>query len=154
MNTPLTLDNEFKRVAKAEKISLEELVYEVAVLADRSTRHIYNYRSGQQSLPAEMIPLLCKRFGSRALLDELADECRETPVEVPELYELSRLVSQTIRQDLKYYERFLDAFEDGVVDAREMAQLEESGARVVQNVRQFEAIARQDFERRKAHVRR
>jgi len=148
MNLALTLDVEFKRVAKVEKISMEDLVDECARLVKCSSRQIYNYRSGKWLLPGEMIPALCKRFGSLSLLHVLADGCRETAVEIPEQFELSRLVSQTVREDLKHYERFLGAFEDGVIEKGELEELLISGERVIQNVRQFEAIAVADFERR------
>ncbi len=148
MNLALTLDREFKRVAKDENIPMDELVAECARLVGCSTRQIYNYRSGKWLLPGEMIPALCKRFGSLALLHVLADGCRETSVEVPEQFELSRLVAQTIREDMGHYARFLDAFEDGVVERRELDDLLDSGARVIQNVRQFEAIAVAGHERR------
>lgn len=148
MNLALALDDEFKRVAKVENLSMEDLVAEVARLVECSTRQIYNYRSGKWLLPGEMIPRLCKRFGSLVLLHALEDGCRETCVEIPEQFELSRLVSQTVRDDLKHYEHFLDAFEDGVIESGELAQLRASGDRIVQNVRQFEAIAAADHERR------
>lgn len=148
MNLALTLDGEFKRVAKAEQVSMDDLVTECARLIECSTRQLYNYRSGKWLLPGEMIPRLCKRFGSLALLHALEDECRETSIEIPEQFELSRLVSQTVRDDLRHYERFLDAFEDGVIERGEMEELRASGDRIVQNVRQFEAIAAADHARR------
>ena len=150
MNLALTLDDEFKRVAKAEQISMDELVAECARLVDCSTRQLYNYRSGKWLLPGEMIPALCKRFKSLSLLHALAEGCQETTVEIPEQFELSRLVSQTVREDLKHYEQFLAAFEDGVIEKVELEELRVSGQRVVQNVRYFEAIAVGDFERRSA----
>lgn len=154
MNLARALDGEFKRVAKDEQISMEELVNEVAALTDCSTRQLYNYRSGKWSLPGELIPTLCKRFRSRALLDELIAGCAETPVEVPETFDLTRLVTQTVRDDMHHYEKFLKAFEDGIVEGRELDELRESGARVVENVRKFEAIAVADFRRRQALDRR
>jgi hypothetical protein len=154
MNLARVLDREFKRVATAEQISMEDLVNEAAALTDCSTRQLYNYRSGKWSLPGEMIPKLCKRFRSRALLDELAAGCAETSVNVPEAYELTRLVSQTVRADMSHFEKFLDAFEDGVIESHEMEKLRESGARVIEDVRRFEAIAEADFNRRQSLPRR
>lgn len=154
MNLPDALDREFKRVAKAEQISMEELVNELATLTNCSTRQLYNYRSGKWSLPGEMIPTLCKRFRSRALLDELIAGCEETPVDVPEAFDLTRLVTQTVRDDMHHYEKFLNAFEDGVIEGRELEELRESGARVIDNVRKFEAIAVADFSKRQALGRR
>jgi hypothetical protein len=148
MNLPHTLDDEFKRVAKAEGIFIEELVAEVSRLIQKSERQIYNYRSGKWELPGSLIPILCRRFRSRALLIALEEECQDTTIEIPEGFELTLLVSQTVRADLQHYESFLKAFEDGAIDARELAELRESSDRVVLNVRHFEAIAVTDYERR------
>jgi hypothetical protein len=148
------LDREFARVAKSEGISMDELVKEVALLTECSTRQLYNYRSGKWGLPSDFIPVLCKRFRSLTLLHALEDECGQTPVDVPEAFDLTRLVSQTVRDDMRHYEGFLAAFEDGVIDEREMKRLCESSERVIQNVRQFLAIARTDFERRQTLKRR
>lgn len=154
MNLADTLHREFKRVARAEQIAMEDLVNEVSKLVECSPRQIYNYRSGKWDLPSGLIPALCKRFRSRALLDELTAGCAETPVDVPDAFDLTRLVAQTVRDDMRHFEKFLDAFEDGVVEGHELAELRESGARVVENVRQFEAIAEADFNRRQAISRR
>src|ERR1044072_3500823 len=148
MNLPHALNEEFKRVAQAEGKSMEELVQEVAALVGYSPRQVYNFRSGKWHLPAQLIPVLCKRFCSRALLDALIDECDETRVEVPDGYELTCLVSQTVRDDLRHYEKFLSAFEDGEISEREMAELRESGERVISNVKKFESIAQADLDRR------
>lgn len=150
MNLPHTLDEEFRRLARATGMTMEELVAEVAALTGFSQRHIYNFRSGKWPVPADLVPILYKRFSSTALLDELKDECQRTPVQIPDQFELTLLTSQTLREDLLHYERVLKAFEDGAIDARELAELRDSGARVVQNVRMFEAIAEADYERRKA----
>lgn len=148
MNLALVLDDEFQRVAKAENLSMEDLVAEVALLVGCSTRQLYNYRSGKWALPGEMIPALCKRFGSLALLHSLAGGCAETTIEIPEQFELSRLVAHTVRDDMRYYGRFLDAFEDGVIEKGELEELLIAGERIIQNVRQFEGIATADYERR------
>lgn len=148
MQLPHALDGEFKRVAKEEETTMEILVTEIAELTGYSVRQIYNFRSGKWAIPSPMIPALCKRFRSRALLDALIDDCRETQVDVPDGYDLTRLVSKTVRDHLRHYEKFLDAFEDGVIEQREMAELLESGERIIRDVRQFEAIAKSDFERR------
>jgi hypothetical protein len=148
MNLPHVLDDEFGRLAKEEGKPMEELVEDVARLIGKSPRQVYNFRTGKWPIPAQLIPLLCRRFRSLALLNALADGCRETQIEVPELYELACLVSQTVRDDLHHYEQFLKAFEDGVVTEREMQELRESGERVISNVYKFETIAQADFDRR------
>jgi hypothetical protein len=150
MNLALMLDDEFKRVAKAEQISMEDLVTDVARLVGCSTRQIYNYRSGKWELPGSMIPTLCKRFASLSLLHELAGECASTEIEVPESYELTRMISGSVQTDMIHYGRLLDAFDSDGIDRRELDELEASGARVVENIRMLEEIARQDYERRTA----
>jgi transcriptional regulator with XRE-family HTH domain len=132
MNVAPTLDAEFKRVAKQEGISMESLVNEVALLAECSARQLYNYRSGKWSLPSDLYPALCKRFGSRALLHALEADCEETPEEVPESFELTQL----------------DAFADGVITRQELDELIASGDQVIQHVSHFKAIAKTDYERR------
>jgi len=148
MNLALTFDEEFKRVAKAEDISMEELVTEVSRLVGCSARQVYNYRSGKWLLPGQFIPALCKRFGSLALLHALAEGCCMKPVEVPESYDLTKMVTQTVRDDMGFYSRYLDAFESDGFDRNELESLLAAGERVIQNVRQFEEIATVDCERR------
>src|SRR5438270_647575 len=101
------LDGEFKRVAKAEGKTREEFVSEIAKLTKKSERQIYNFRSGKWPIPDCLYPILCNRFGSRALANALLDECGETPIAVPDSYDLTKLTSQTVREDLAYYEEFL-----------------------------------------------
>ncbi len=150
MKLHLTLDDEFKRIAKQESLSMEALVDEVSRLAGCSTRQMYNYRSGKWLLPAQLIPALCKRFRSRALLDALIDECRATRIDVPDSYDLTRLISQVVRQDLKHYERCIDAFEsDGGIDGLELEEITDATERVIQNARQILAIAHENNQRRK-----
>lgn len=147
MQIHLTLNDELKRVAKEEDIPMVDLVIEVAHLTGCSVRQVYHYRSGKWGMPAPLIPILCRRFKSLALLHALADSCRETTIQVPEDYELTRLVSQTVRDVLKHFEHYLDAFDSNGIDTRELEQLIESGERVIQHVHQFKEIAIADHER-------
>src|SRR5947209_19817010 len=108
MKVAHALDEEFKRVAKAEGKSMEDLMRAVAALVGVCVREVYNWRSGKWKFSYHHFPVLCKRFRSRAVLDALIEECGETPVDVPDPYDLTRLVSQTVREDLRYFEQFLD----------------------------------------------
>lgn len=149
MNLARTLDSEFKRIAREENLTMDTLVSEIARLTGKSERQLYNFRSGKWELAPSLFPILCKRFRSLALVDALREECSETQIDVPESYDLTCLVSRTVRDDLKHYEQFLVAYESDGIDGRELEQLRASGARIVQNVRQFEAIAVADHERRR-----
>lgn len=149
MQLALTLDAEFKRVAREEQKSMDDLVTEVAALTGKCARQLYNFRSGKWDLPSSLIPLLCRRFRSRALLDALIDECRGTEVEVPDLFDLTRLISRTVGDDMRHFESYIRAFEDGIVSEQELRELRESGERLISDVRKFEAIAVEDFERRR-----
>lgn len=144
----LALDDELKRVAGEENLTMDEIVKQVAGLIKCSTRQIHNFRTGKWALSTAAIPVLCQRFKSQMLLSALKEDCSSTPVEVPDAYDLARLVTQTVREDMEHYSGFLAAFESDGIDSGELKQLIASGARVVQNVRQFEAIAMADHARR------
>jgi hypothetical protein len=145
------LNEEFKRIVQREEISMEYLVIETASLIQRSVRHIYNYRTGKWPFDPAFIPIFCRRFGSRALLDALASECSEVQIEVPENYDLTRMVSVTVRQDLEFYEEYLRAFESDGVQPHELPRLRGLMERVVHNAYQFWEIAAADCDRRRHH---
>lgn len=144
------LNFEFRRVASAEDIAMETLVDEVASLAGCKPRQIYKFRSGKQAIPHTLFPILCRRFKSTIILDTLRDACSDTKVEIPDTFELTRLVTTTVRDDLRHYERFIDAFDSDGIDGNELAELETSGARIVQNTHMFLEIARRDHQQRQA----
>jgi hypothetical protein len=148
MKVAHALDREIKRVAKAEGRSMEDLVSEVAGLVGKSERQIYNWRSGKWGFDYKLIPVLCKRFHSLALAHALVEECGGTPIDVPDAYDLTRLVSQTVREDLRYFEQFLDAFEDGVIEKQELDRLRESSEYLILDVKKFFAMAEADYSRR------
>ncbi|OLE52650.1 MAG: hypothetical protein AUG51_16905 [Acidobacteria bacterium 13_1_20CM_3_53_8] len=150
MKVPHALDEEFKRVTKVEGVTMEALVNEIAGLTGYTARHIYNFRSGKWKLDPDLIPLLCKRFRSRTLLNVLIVECQDVRIEVPDGFDLTRLVSQTVREDLEYYQQFLADFESNGIDETELAHLRELVERVVCNAYRFVEIAAQDYERRHA----
>lgn len=142
------LNEEFKRVARRDEISMEELVVEVARLVCRSPRHIYNYRTGKWPFDPSFMPVFCRRFGSRALLEALVSECSDVKVEVPEKFDLTRMVMNTVRQDLEFYDNFLESFDSDGIQPNELPRLRELMERVVQNAYQFLEIAVTDCERR------
>ena len=153
MSFAAILDAEFKRVAKQEDISMEDLVDEVGRLTGFSMRHIYNFRTGKWPVPAEVIPRLCKRFSSRALVDAVVAECNNVcPVEVPSDYDLARLSSRAVRETLEHYGRVLDVFEGKRITTEELERLEESSHQVRTTVEMFLSIAREQHSRRVATV--
>jgi len=145
----LTFDDELRRVAGEESKSMEELVVEIAALLGCSTRQIYNYRSGKWAPKVTKLPVLCKRFGSVVLARAIIDECQDIPMHVPEEYELARLITRTVREDMEHYGGLLAAFESEGIDKTELDELKVSGERVKRNVNQLEAIAMADYERRR-----
>jgi len=79
---PFALDEEFKRVAKEEGISMGDLVEEVAEHLECTPRMIYNYRSGKWPLPEKYVSPLCRRFKSELLLAVWDNQNDETPAPV------------------------------------------------------------------------
>lgn len=152
MNIARTLDDEFKRVAKQEGLMMEELVEQVAEMTGYTQRQLYNFRSGKWPLPAVIIPLLCQRFGSRVLMQALAAECERTPINVPDTYELARITTQAVRDDMRHFQFILDAFEDGRIDQEELSQLRASSERVCERIWMFYEIAAADYDRRRAKI--
>jgi hypothetical protein len=73
----IIFEKEVRRMATEESRPISEIVDELAGLCGVSDRTIRLYRSGQQSIPADALPIFCRRFGSRALLHALEAECAE-----------------------------------------------------------------------------
>jgi len=142
---------ELKRIASLEDKTMEALCQEVGSLVGltgKEQRQLYNWRSGKWPLPSNVIPTLCRRFQSLALLRALEDECSDVDVQIPEGYDLTREVSRTVRKDLQAYEVYLMAFEDGSIEPRELQELRLLMEDVVRNAHRFLEIAATDCERR------
>jgi hypothetical protein len=150
MKLHLTLDNEFVRVARIEEISLEALMAEAAELTGRSTRELYNYRSGKLDIPSKLLPALCLRFKSFLLLDALREGCRQMRREVPDTFDLTLCVARTVREDMRHYEFLIEAFESNGVDPQELESLRKSANRVIENAYQLLSVAEEDCARRMA----
>lgn len=154
MKLPLTgigraLTAELKRIAATENKAMDELCEEVAPLVGlKKSRQLYNWRSGKWPIPSNVIPALCRRFKSRALLNALADECADVVIDVPDGYDLTREVCGTVRRNLGAYEQFLKAFEDGSIEPHELQELRELMEGVVSDAHRFLEIAATDCERR------
>lgn len=113
------LDAEFIRVSTLEDISLEELVEELSSLTGYSTRHLYNYRKGKWPLPSSIVPILCIRFKSRALvaaLDGTIEPVRSTE-------EFGKLALQATKESCNLHYAMIDAYRDGA-SAEELAEFQ------------------------------
>jgi len=126
------LNLEILRVANEERttgeVEMKAFMTELADLCGVSVRQLYHYRSGAHPLPAEIVSLLCKRFGSPALLDELADYS-ESQVEIPDNYDLALLASRAVSEDMNFITKILEDFQNGGVVPAEMTTLRELAAR-------------------------
>lgn len=148
------IDDEFKRVARAEDIPMEQLVSEVATLAGCTARQIYNYRSGKWPLPSSLIPTLCQRFKSRLLLDVLSiaipHEINST-IDIEAAWLLSK---QIMRRALDHAEKAQQIFSGADLaraDLIEFSQLTDSLTRDLSRVYSFaEAAYERAQERRTA----
>ena len=153
------LDGEFKRIAVQEDLTMEELVEEVSRLVKtfrgkphddtrKCTRQVYNWRSGKWPVPSNLIPLLCRRFGSTALINALAAECSDVVVAVPEGADVPRMVSRSLKSDLALFEEFLSAHESDGFQEHELRALREKSEQAVRNIYRLVEIAGADCERR------
>lgn len=146
-----TFTAELHRTATIEEKTMDELCAQIAELCGlkpNQHRQLYNWRSGKWPLPSNVIPILCRRFRSLALLHALEDECNDVAIDVPDGYDLTREVSRTVRRDLQAYERYLNAFESDGIEPHELQELRELMEDVVRNAHRFLEIAATDCDRR------
>lgn len=144
---------ELKRIASIEDKTMESLCEEIGNLVGlkgKEQRQLYNWRSGKWPLPSNVIPMLCRRFRSRALLHALEAECADVVVEVPEAVDMTRLVSRSMRQDLALCEQFLGAYEGDGIQPRELRALQETAQRTIAEIYRLVEVAGADCERRQA----
>ena len=148
------LNLEILRIAKQEQRTDERLMtafmLELAGLCNVGRRQVYHWRSGKHPLPAEHVPALCERFGSRVLLDALIEAAAETAIEVPGTFDLAMLASKAVRDDLEVYDELLRDFESEGVQPGELIRLRYLCARVHRNVHFVLDIAEADCARRLA----
>lgn len=141
------LTAELKRLAEAESKPMDDLCDEVAALVGlKKSRQLYNWRSGKWPIPSNVIPALCQRFKSRALLHALESECCDVVVDVPAGADLPRLVSASMRQDLGLCEQFLDAYESDGIQPRELRDLRETAERTIASIYRLVEVAGQSCE--------
>jgi hypothetical protein len=143
------LDQEFTRVAKEEDRSMGELVDEIATLTGRSPRQLYNFRNGKWPIPSDLIPILCRRFGSRALIDALIEDLARTDIPVPEDYDLVHMLVSSLRSLLAHYERYFAMFDSGGIDEDDIEQMKASSSEIVTAIYRLNGIAESAVARRK-----
>lgn len=142
---------ELKRIAEIEETTMDALCEEVAQLVGlrgKEYRQLYNWRSAKWPLPSNVIPTLCRRFKSLALLHALETECRDVVIDVPEGADLPRLVSHSMRQDLHLCEQFLAAYESDGIQPRELRALRETAERTIASIYRLVEVAGADCEKR------
>jgi hypothetical protein len=138
-------------MALHEEKTMEDLCAEIAALVGlkgKEYRQLYNWRTGKWPLPSNVIPALCRRFKSRALLHALEAECNDVVVEVPQDADITRLVSRSMRQDLGLCEQFLDAYESDGIQPRELRELRETAERTIASIYLLVEVASADCEKR------
>ena len=149
------LDGEFKRVAKAEGISMEQLVSEVSKLTGYTPRQIYNFRSGKWDLPTSLVPILCKRFNSHALLNLLQDEINEQPIEISDTDDIPQLSIETLGEICAHHYNLLDIVNGRrSLDRNTLVEMEESTERIVQRERALFRQLEREYDRQQELKRR
>lgn len=149
-NSPqsLTLDCEIKRIAAERDESTDKTIKNLADLSNLSERQIYNYRTGKTDIPSGLIPVFCNQFGSNALAMAILKQCCRT-AECDD-FDIVRLANVSARHTLAAHERFLEAFDDGVIDGFELNELKKQTAAGVANFHRLEQVAEDAYNRRRA----
>lgn len=129
----LTFEAEIKRIAAEKGLEIGKVMEKLSGFTGISTTHLYNYRTGKTPIPADLIPVLCKQFHSRALAMTLIAMCDETPEDDHDGLELTQFCSRSTREMLSFGEEFLAAFDDGKIDGHEEMRLRNSHAKIIRN---------------------
>ncbi|MGI8556496.1 MAG: hypothetical protein ACR2LT_09105 [Pyrinomonadaceae bacterium] len=150
-NTPVTLcfEAEMKRLSAERDEPMGEITAKLAGFCGVSERQIYNYRTGKTEIQPEQIKIFCCQFNSFALgcawfstFGIEQDICDE--------FDLSRFASRTVRNVLQAGDKFLSAFDDGVIDGHELNELELASAQIHRDTNRLVEIARDNYKQRRA----
>lgn len=149
-NSPqsLTLECEIKRIAGERGESIDQTIKNLADLSGVSERQIYNYRSGKTDIPAGLIPIFCNQFKSNALAMAILRQCCAT--DDCDGFDIVRLANQSARHTLAAHERFLEAFDDDIIDGFELNELKRQTAAGVANFHRLEQVAEDAYNRRRS----
>jgi hypothetical protein len=149
------LDDEFKRVAKAEDISMESLVAEVAAGAGCTPRQVYNYRFGKWPIPSSLIPTLCQRFRSTLLLDVLSVAVRHeinSTIDIEDAWHLSKALMRRALDHAEKAQAIFSGAEFSKNDLIEFSQLTDSITRDTKRLYSFAEIAYERAQERKTRT--
>lgn len=138
------LADEFRRVAREEKIEMQDLVDQVATLTGYSARQLYNYRSGKWPIPADLIPTLCKRFKSAALLRAMSDAV-EAAVELPADRDLFDMSMEVLKEASDLLFAVASSSRAGF-DQQVLNELDEATERLVRRERMLLALLSRQYE--------
>jgi len=141
------LDSEFKRIAEQEDKTMEDLTDEITHLVNRRPREFYNWRSGKWPVPSNLIPVLCRRFGSTALVSALVAECSDVIVVVPEGADVPRMVARTMKKDMTLFENFLDAHDSDGFQPHELSTLREMAQQTISDIVRLVEVAGAECDR-------
>jgi predicted DNA-binding ribbon-helix-helix protein len=144
----LTFEAEIKRIAEEKQIPVGRLISELTEGTGITERQIYNYRSGRTDLPASLIPIFCKRFGSNALAMRLVEACIEIEYDEMDLFDLGRFASRSVQDVLRGHDDFIDAFDDGIIDGHELSKLSLTSQKMIRNAIRLKEIADNAYRRR------
>lgn len=131
----LTFEAEVKRAAAEKGLPIERVMTKLAEFTGVGVSQLYNYRTGKTSIPADLIPELCRQFQSKALAMAVLNACGDVVEdEEHEPLDLTRFCSSTVRNMLAGGEEFLEVFDDGKVDGHELTNLSHRAARINRDV--------------------
>ncbi|HQU82970.1 MAG TPA: hypothetical protein PKY59_07600 [Pyrinomonadaceae bacterium] len=149
-NSPvaLTFDAEIKRMAVEKGLETGKVIEILSEKAGIVERHIYHYREGKTDIPAMLIPVFCREFGSNALAMSIVALCKTDEFEDADLFDLGRFASGTVRNCLRYGDEFLETFDDGVIDGFEIAKLSRSSAKIIRDAHRLLEIAQRHYDNR------
>ncbi|HEY6329844.1 MAG TPA: hypothetical protein VI756_10950, partial [Blastocatellia bacterium] len=106
-------------------------------------------RSGKWPMPADLVPILCRRFRSSALIDALREEVAGADVQVPEDYDLVHMLASSLRSMLGHYERYFSVFDGGGITEEDVEQIKASSSEIITTIFKLNAIAEAACARRK-----
>ena len=121
MKLAKTLDSEVKRVSKTEGVTRRELIEELSAQTGYSTRHFYNFRDGKWPIPAPLIPVLCARFKSKALLEVLGEDVQTL---APEPVDFDKAAVEATKEVCDLNLRMMKGLREGSIDRKELALIE------------------------------